>query len=596
MSFRMPSLVIGRILRGSACTAVWVALWAPGMSYGQSPVRTEGKIYWTHEELGIGRSNLDGSDREPLIVSDLRYPDLIVLDVSGGKMYWTEKTWATLYRSDLDGSDTETLVDLTHIAGTSWNGINFYPGWTRITDVELDLEAGKIYFTIWFSQGDVDGYESFGANLDGSDLESCGCHDPPGSRIIRTIQPATLDSSEIEILSHLYETVAEWEGLRHFAFDLNQGRVYWTREQGTIQRASLDGDNVEVLFAPEVRKPHAIVLDIAGKRMYWTDSTAGSINRADLDGSDTEVLVTGLASPKGIALLEGKIYWADSGTNKIQAANTDRPQVEDILTGLDGPRAVALDMVRSKLYWRESQTINRSDLDGSNPEDLLEVDYWSTGLALDADRGKLYWTEDSRVRRSNLDGSNIEDIVPDTDLGHIDNVGWSEGNGAIALDLVGGKLYWVSSRSAPSIDPIHVPAPWWELTFRCNLDGSHIEVAGGGGNGIALDIPVPTAVSMQNASGAAQATGSLEQNVPNPFNSNTRIPYHLATSGPVRLEICNTLGQRVRTLVNEVQPAGFYHARWDARDREGSAVAAGVYLARLHYPGGVQTRRLLFLK
>ena len=37
----------------------------------------------------------------------------------------------------------------------------------------------------------------------------------------------------------------------------------------------------------------------------------------------------------------------------------------------------------------------------------------------------------------------------------------------------------------------------------------------------------------------------------------------------------------VRTLVNEVQPAGFYEALWNARDQEGSAVAAGVYLARL---------------
>ena len=113
---------------------------------------------------------------------------------------------------------------------------------------------------------------------------------------------------------------------------------------------------------------------------------------------------------------------------------------------------------------------------------------------------------------------------------------------------------------------------------------------------IALDIPVPTAASIQNPSGAAPLASRLEQNVPNPFNSTTRIPYLLAAPGPVRLEIYNTLGQRVRTLVEEVQSSGFYRIRWDARYQDGSAVAAGVYLARLHYPGGVQTRRLLFLK
>ncbi len=92
------------------------------------------------------------------------------------------------------------------------------------------------------------------------------------------------------------------------------------------------------------------------------------------------------------------------------------------------------------------------------------------------------------------------------------------------------------------------------------------------------------------------ATSGLEPNVPNPFNASTRIAYRLANPGPVRLEIYNTLGQSVRTLVDEVQAAGVYQVRWDARDQRGAAVATGVYLTRLHYPGGVQTRQLLLLK
>ena len=58
----------------------------------------------------------------------------------------------------------------------------------------------------------------------------------------------------------------------------------------------------------------------------------------------------------------------------------------------------------------------------------------------------------------------------------------------------------------------------------------------------------------------------------------------------MRLRIYNTLGQVVRTLVHEVQPAGRYQVVWDSRDERGVAVASGVYLARLIYPGGVQTR------
>ena len=61
------------------------------------------------------------------------------------------------------------------------------------------------------------------------------------------------------------------------------------------------------------------------------------------------------------------------------------------------------------------------------------------------------------------------------------------------------------------------------------------------------------------------------------------------------MQIYNTLGQRVRTLVDEVQARGKHQVSWDARDQGGVPVAAGVYLSRLQYPGGVQTQRLLFL-
>ena len=88
----------------------------------------------------------------------------------------------------------------------------------------------------------------------------------------------------------------------------------------------------------------------------------------------------------------------------------------------------------------------------------------------------------------------------------------------------------------------------------------------------------------------------LAPNVPNPFNASTYIPYRLAASGPVRLEIYNIAGQPVRRLVDQFQAAGVYQVYWDARDQRGADVAAGVYLARLHYPGGVQTQRMLYLK
>ena len=103
-----------------------------------------------------------------------------------------------------------------------------------------------------------------------------------------------------------------------------------------------------------------------------------------------------------------------------------------------------------------------------------------------------------------------------------------------------------------------------------------------------------TAVSVVGP--AVPANSGLDAIAPNPFNATTRISYRMATPGPVRLEIYNTLGQRVRTLVDEAQPAGSYQVLWNARDQQGAVVSAGVYVARLHHREGDETRRLLFLK
>ena len=100
---------------------------------------------------------------------------------------------------------------------------------------------------------------------------------------------------------------------------------------------------------------------------------------------------------------------------------------------------------------------------------------------------------------------------------------------------------------------------------------------------------------MAAAKAVAPASG-LAPNAPNPFNSSTQIAYHLSSTGPVQLVIYNLLGQPVRTLVDEVQAAGSYRIRWDARDPQGASLSSGIYIARLSHPGGVQTRRLLYLK
>ena len=77
----------------------------------------------------------------------------------------------------------------------------------------------------------------------------------------------------------------------------------------------------------------------------------------------------------------------------------------------------------------------------------------------------------------------------------------------------------------------------------------------------------------------------LRQNVPNPFNPETVIPFELADVGLVRLTVYSTLGQEVRTLVDEVRSAGRHRVRWDGRDERGRRVGAGLFLYRLTVNG-----------
>ena len=253
---------------------------------------------------------------------------------------------------------------------------------------------------------------------------------------------------------------------------------------------------------------------------------------------------------------------------------------------------------RSKIYWTESDNyprgtsqLFRSDLDGSHIEDLSISTVAFSNIALDEDRAKIYWTGTGSddISRSDLDGSHIEKF---------DVLDWAHSIGAIALDLIGNKMYW----TALFVDPPSGGSVYLQI-YRSNLDGSNVEhiLFGetdryGPPTGIALDISHPTFVSTPGTTPAVPTTSGLDPNFPNPFNASTQIAYRLATPGLVRLEIYNVLGQPVRTLVNQFQPAGFYQVRWDARDQRGAAVAAGVYLTRLRHPDGAQTRRLLYLK
>ncbi len=88
----------------------------------------------------------------------------------------------------------------------------------------------------------------------------------------------------------------------------------------------------------------------------------------------------------------------------------------------------------------------------------------------------------------------------------------------------------------------------------------------------------------------------MKPNYPNPFNPETTIEYGLPENANVRMIIYNILGQQIRELVNQFQPAGFHQVRWNGRDDVGASVGSGIYFLRI--TAGQQTRmqRLILQK
>ncbi len=90
---------------------------------------------------------------------------------------------------------------------------------------------------------------------------------------------------------------------------------------------------------------------------------------------------------------------------------------------------------------------------------------------------------------------------------------------------------------------------------------------------------------------------ALMQNYPNPFNGHTVIEFHLPKSVNLRVEIFNTLGQKVTTLADTRYDIGKHKLIWDGSNDNGVMVSSGIYLYRVVLDDSQSIiKRLVFLK
>ena len=111
-----------------------------------------------------------------------------------------------------------------------------------------------------------------------------------------------------------------------------------------------------------------------------------------------------------------------------------------------------------------------------------------------------------------------------------------------------------------------------------------------------LTIPLQMTTSADDNISPVPAPTLSMNNYPNPFNPETTIRFDIAKSGDVKLEIYNTKGQLVNTLINGKMSPGYHSFKWNGKDNKGQMASSGVYFYRLTTDGKALTKKMLMLK
>ncbi|MFQ5769914.1 MAG: T9SS type A sorting domain-containing protein [bacterium] len=170
-----------------------------------------------------------------------------------------------------------------------------------------------------------------------------------------------------------------------------------------------------------------------------------------------------------------------------------------------------------------------------------------------------------------------------------------DGEGIIIYDVVQNTtIFSVIDQQAYNI----------EIQAVADVDGDSeleliITVDDAGGTGVTKSYVYSTGVSVVSVKEKINNKPTmykLHQNYPNPFNPTTKIEYEIQKTGFANLKIYNSLGQLVRTLVNEPKEVGNHSIIWDGRDDNKQIVPSGIYFYQLRIGDFVSNKRMIFLK
>ncbi len=247
-----------------------------------------GHIYWTNmgnpkaNDGTIDRADLDGGNIMNILPTGSTFtPKQLQLDAKNRKLYWSDREGMRVMRSNLDGSNIETLVETGHGDADRLDARNWCVG------IAVDVNGGKFY---WTQKGND--------NAGQGRIFRAGLELPKGQT------PANRQDIEV-----LYDNLPEPIDLD---LDISNRMMYWT-DRGdpprgnTVNRAPMDvasgaPKEPEIIFN-HLMEGIGLSLDLANQRMFLTD-LGGSVYSANLDGSNKKNLLFAEGNLSGIAYAE----------------------------------------------------------------------------------------------------------------------------------------------------------------------------------------------------------------------------------------------------------------------------------------------------
>jgi len=242
-------------------------------------------IYWTNmgkvsaDDGFVLRANFDGSNVTTIVPAGGTYtPKQLKIDSKHKKLYWSDREGMRVMRSNLDGSQLETLI----VTGSGDEDRKDQSRWC--VGIALDIEKGKLY---WSQKG--------GDNARQGAIKRANLDIPVGQ--------TAATRTDIEVLFSALPEPIDLE------LDLRKQMLYWTdRGDNTISRAPL---YPQKKFDPSERRDREILVrdlhevigiafDEAHTHMYYTSLT-GELGVANLDGSNARLLRANAGRFTGIA-------------------------------------------------------------------------------------------------------------------------------------------------------------------------------------------------------------------------------------------------------------------------------------------------------